>query len=128
MSLARAWLRELSGASGVALVVPATIVVALALLGIAGGFGGLSALGQALAGPSVPREVAAVAASKASPTATLVKGRAALVAAGQRSHAVAGGVLGAPGAAHWGGGASRPCGQSSGSGAGEPGIRPCTCG
>jgi hypothetical protein len=54
MSLARAWTRQLYGASGAALLVPGTIVVALALLGLAGGFGQLGSLGQAFAGPGVP--------------------------------------------------------------------------
>ena len=37
-----------------ALIVPGMLVASLALLALAGGFGGLMALGQALAGPSAP--------------------------------------------------------------------------
>lgn len=54
MSLARAWTRQLFGASGAALLVPGTVVVAIALLGLAGGFGQLGTLGQAFAGPALP--------------------------------------------------------------------------
>jgi hypothetical protein len=54
MTLARAWRRQLFGASGAALLVPGTLAVALVLLGFAGGFGRLGALGQAFAGPSIP--------------------------------------------------------------------------
>jgi hypothetical protein len=54
MGLARAWARQLYGASGAALLAPGAIVLALALLGFAGGFGQLGALGQAFTGPSVP--------------------------------------------------------------------------
>src|SRR5438067_1746432 len=54
MSLAQAWGRKLLGASGVALVVPAAIVGAVAALVLAGGFGRLGTLGQAFSGPSIP--------------------------------------------------------------------------
>jgi hypothetical protein len=54
MSLARAWTRQLYGASGAALLVPGAILLALALLGLAGGFGQLGTLSQAFAGPAVP--------------------------------------------------------------------------
>ena len=141
MSLARAWLRELSGASGVALVVPAAIVVALALLGIAGGFAGFGALGQALAGPGVPRQVAAVANSQEPSRAVpsvLGGHRASFVARGGGSHAVAasakvnsakaglGGASGGRGAATGSSGhsvapGSASVGTGSGPGASAPG-------
>jgi hypothetical protein len=54
MSLARAWTRQLYRASGAALMVPASVIASLAVLALAGGFGRLGALGQALSGPSVP--------------------------------------------------------------------------
>jgi hypothetical protein len=54
MILVRAWRRELLGGMGVVLIVPATLVVALALLALAGGFTGLGALGQAFSGPPLP--------------------------------------------------------------------------
>ena len=54
VSLARAWTRQLYGASGAVLLVPGALVAALLVLGLAGGFGGLGALAQTFAGPSVP--------------------------------------------------------------------------
>jgi len=54
MSLARSWRRALYGASGAALVVPATIAGALAVLALAGGFAGVGAIGQAFSGPTLP--------------------------------------------------------------------------
>jgi hypothetical protein len=54
MTLARAWTRQLCGAWGVALLAPATMIVALTVLALGGGFGGLSALGQLVSGPAVP--------------------------------------------------------------------------
>jgi hypothetical protein len=54
MTLARAWTRQLYGASGVALLAPLTMIAALAVLALSGGFGGLSALGQLVSGPAVP--------------------------------------------------------------------------
>jgi hypothetical protein len=70
MSLARAWTRQLYGASGAALLVPGTIVVALALLGLAGGFGQLGSLGQAFAGPGVPGGVQVAAKFRGSTAKT----------------------------------------------------------
>jgi hypothetical protein len=54
MTLARVWTRQLYGAWGVALLAPATMIAALAVLALSGGFGGLSALGQLVSGPAVP--------------------------------------------------------------------------
>jgi hypothetical protein len=57
MSLARDWTRQLYGAWGAALLAPVTMIAALAVLALGGGFGGLSALGQLLSGPGVPVDV-----------------------------------------------------------------------
>jgi hypothetical protein len=58
MSVARVWTRQLCGASGVALLVPGAVALALVLLAVAGGFGQLGDLSQALAGPSAPASTA----------------------------------------------------------------------
>jgi hypothetical protein len=47
-------MRQLGGASGAALLVPGTVVAALVVLALGGGFGGLGAVGQVFTGPSVP--------------------------------------------------------------------------
>jgi hypothetical protein len=96
MSLAQAWGRKLLGASGVALVVPAAIVDAVAALVLAGGFGRLGTLGQAFSGLPIPALEQAGGA-----------GAGAGVAAG-----VGGGASGGPGSA--GGGGSSSGGGSSG--------------
>jgi hypothetical protein len=57
MSLARAWTRQLFGASGVALLVPGAVALALIALAVAGGFGQLGDLSQAFAGPAAPATV-----------------------------------------------------------------------
>ncbi|MEA2196597.1 MAG: hypothetical protein QOJ25_648 [Solirubrobacteraceae bacterium] len=54
MTLARAWTHQLYGAWGVALLAPVTMIAALVVLAIGGGFGGLGALGQLVSGPAVP--------------------------------------------------------------------------
>lgn len=54
MSLVREWRRQVSTASGAALVVPLAVFGSMVLLALAGGFGQLGGLGQALAGPAVP--------------------------------------------------------------------------
>jgi hypothetical protein len=54
MSLARAWKRQLLGASGAALMVPGAIGCALIVLAFAGGFSRLGSLGQAFSGPATP--------------------------------------------------------------------------
>ncbi|MGI8429049.1 MAG: hypothetical protein ACR2OB_07025 [Solirubrobacteraceae bacterium] len=53
MTLGRAWMRQLFGASGAALLVPGSVVAALFVLAFAGGFGRLSTLGQVFSGPAV---------------------------------------------------------------------------
>jgi hypothetical protein len=54
MSLEKAWRWELYRGSVVALIVPAGIFAALAVLALAGGFSQLGSLGQLLSGPPVP--------------------------------------------------------------------------
>ncbi len=54
MSLARAWMRQLFGASGAALLVPGAVACAVAVLAFAGGFSRFDALGQAVSGPAPP--------------------------------------------------------------------------
>jgi hypothetical protein len=54
MILVRVWRRQLLGGMGAAAVVPGMLVASLALLALAGGFGGLTALGQAFSGPPAP--------------------------------------------------------------------------
>ena len=51
MSLARAWRRQLYGASTAALIVPAAMLAALVVLALGGGFGQVGVLGQIFAGP-----------------------------------------------------------------------------
>jgi hypothetical protein len=82
VSLARAWTRQLYGASGAALMVPGAIVCALVVLALAGGFGALGSLGQAFAGPSVPASsrIAGVPGSPRSARALPVAAAGAAVA------------------------------------------------
>jgi hypothetical protein len=54
MSLARAWRRQLFGASSAALIVPSAMLAALLVLALGGGFGSIGVLGQLFAGPSLP--------------------------------------------------------------------------
>ncbi|MDQ6606984.1 MAG: hypothetical protein M3Z06_10620, partial [Actinomycetota bacterium] len=109
MSLARAWTRQLFGASGAALLVPGTIACALAVLAFAGGFQRLGSIGQALSGPAAPPTVQATSAASDSRAAT--KLRVALAAVGGRgpgiiAGAVAGGGSGAVAASSGAGGSS----------------------
>jgi hypothetical protein len=54
MSLARAWRRQLYGASSVALIVPSAMLAALLVLALGGGFGQVGVLGQIFGGPPAP--------------------------------------------------------------------------
>jgi hypothetical protein len=54
MSLARAWRRQLYGASSAALIVPSAMLAALVVLALGGGFPQVGVLGQIFAGPSAP--------------------------------------------------------------------------
>src|SRR5947209_12167680 len=51
MTLARAWRRQLYGASSAALIVPSAMLGALLVLALGGGFGQIGVLGQIFAGP-----------------------------------------------------------------------------
>jgi hypothetical protein len=54
MTLARAWRRQLYGASSVALIVPSAMLAALVVLALGGGFSQVGVLGQIFAGPPAP--------------------------------------------------------------------------
>ena len=54
MSLARAWRRQLLGASTAALIVPSAMVAALVTLALSGAFSQVGVLGQLFVGPSLP--------------------------------------------------------------------------
>jgi hypothetical protein len=62
MSLARAWRRQLYGASSVALIVPSAMLAALVVLALGGGFGQVGVLGQIFAGPPAPSVAGGAAA------------------------------------------------------------------
>src|SRR5436305_5925955 len=59
MALVRVWRRQLMGGMSAAVIVPAALLASLVAPAFAGGFGGLTALGQALSGPSAPAPPAA---------------------------------------------------------------------
>src|SRR5579884_1913700 len=75
MGLVRAWARQRCEASGTALVVPAAVAGALAVLAIAGGFGGLAGIGQALSGPPIPARASSSAGGSAPLLASLAQAR-----------------------------------------------------
>jgi hypothetical protein len=52
--MVRVWRRRLLGGMGTATIVPGLLLASLVVLALAGGFGGLSALGQAFSGPALP--------------------------------------------------------------------------
>jgi hypothetical protein len=54
LTLARAWRRQLYGASGLALIVPGAMLAALFALVLAGAFSQVGVLDQVFAGPSLP--------------------------------------------------------------------------
>src|ERR1700741_5399145 len=54
MRLARAWRRQILGASLAAVLIPAAIIVPLAVLASAGEFRRIGGLGQVFAGPGIP--------------------------------------------------------------------------
>lgn len=54
MALARAWRRRLYASVGLAVILPAALLVVVALIALGGGFPSLSALKQALSGPAAP--------------------------------------------------------------------------
>lgn len=77
MTLARAWTRQLYGASFAALLVPGSVVAALLVLAFAGGFGRFAILGQAFSGPSTPLVAGARAAGSPLRLGHLLSGGAA---------------------------------------------------
>jgi hypothetical protein len=100
----RAWRRELFGGVSAALIVPGTLLAALAVLALGGGFARLGSLGQAFSGPPLP--VAAPTAATGTRSGPSVSTAAlAALAAGARSSAGPGTAI-APGnrAARFGGG------------------------
>jgi len=112
MTLVRVWRRQLLGGMGTAVIVPATLLGSLAVLALAGGFAGFTALGEALSGPSAPAGVTATghAATVARPVpATL----AAALSAPSAAQTAAGGAT--PG------GATRSGSQPSFPGSPAPG-------
>jgi len=54
MVLVRVWRRQLYGGMGAALLVPGMVLASFAVLALAGGFAGLTVLGQAFSGPAAP--------------------------------------------------------------------------
>jgi hypothetical protein len=122
-------MRQLFGASGAALLAPGAVALALVALAVAGGFGQLSDLSQAFAGPAAPSPVTAPgvrAAARAGgavlPVVRAVAPAAAAGAAvggarpGRGGHGVAAGPLAGIGPV----GTSGP--GSGSSGAGSPGT------
>ena len=55
--MVRDWWRRLLGGAGAAIIVPGMLVASLGVLAVAGGFGGLGALGQAFSGPPTPAAI-----------------------------------------------------------------------
>jgi hypothetical protein len=106
--MVRAWVRTIVGASGLAALGPAALVGALAVVGLGGGVGGLSSLGQLFAGPNVP---AASVAGGPRATANVLRAAPAILAPG-----ATGAVPGATAAA--GGSAAAPSGARSAPGGG----------
>lgn len=62
MTLARAWRRQLYGASSVALIVPSAMLAALVVMALGGGFSQVGVLGQIFAGPPAPSGAGGTAA------------------------------------------------------------------
>jgi hypothetical protein len=132
VSLARAWTRQLFGASGAALLVPGTVACALAVLAFAGGFQRLGSIGQALSGPAAPPAVRSTSAASDSRAAAKLRvalaavvgpAPARLVGAAARGGSAAvtgsgaaGGVSGSGGSGRSGGSGGRGNGGSGGRG------------
>lgn len=123
MILVRAWRRELSAGVGTALIIPASLLAALAVLALAGGFARVGSLGQALTGPPAPAvPTGAVRASagrtRANGSLAATASAAALPAAASKSGAGAGGTTGAPAPASLGVGHTHT--QQGGTTGGQP--------
>lgn len=148
MSLARAWRRQLLGASTAALIVPSAMVAALLALALSGAFSRVGVLGQLFVGPSLPgasvaggqpglgvgsRDTSAVAlpvipvvsvsASASAPRGGVVHRAPATrpVLTASRGTGVAGGAIGGPGGTVVTVGRGGSGGGSAGSGGGSGG-------
>ncbi len=120
MSLARAWRRQLLGASGMAVLAPAATIMAIALLALAGGFAHLAGLGQAFSGPTLPFAPAGAggvpgSAGHGRRTRTQVTGLGATLLLASATGA---GIAAAGGGAAGHGGAGRPGGGGGSRGPG----------
>jgi len=117
MTLVRARRRQLWGGLSVALIGPGALLTSFALLALAGGFGGLGALGQALSGPPIPAAVQTGAGSARVSRPLSNRLLAALPATVRGSR----GLVHGPSPTH---GTARPVsGQRSPAGPGAPGQR-----
>jgi hypothetical protein len=126
MSLVRAWSRQLYGASGVALLVPGAVGLALVALAVAGGFGQLGDLSQAFAGPAAPAPVRVPGATSAARNAAAAAVLPVVVAAAPPTRVAATGAPGHRGAAPAGGNKNPHAGvgpvATSGPGTGSTGT------
>ncbi len=120
MTLGRVWRGQLLGAVGAAVTVPVALVGAIAVLALAGGFGGLSSLGQAFSGPSIPASQPASDRAQATARPVPAALAAALSTTGARTAASAAGAASPSGAA-----SSAPTHSTSSSG-GRSGGSPST--
>jgi hypothetical protein len=124
MELARAWTRQAFQASGAAVLMPGMLIIALIVLAVGGGFGGLGVLGQALSGPGFPAgsNVAGVPGASGAPS-PLPPVVPAGPGPGTTPVGVAGAGAGAPGAAGGGIPATGPRPVDSGGGQKTPGSK-----
>src|SRR5690242_4856013 len=97
MSLARAWRRQLYGASSAALIVPSAMLAALIVLALGGGFGQVGVLGQIFAGPPAPSAAGTIAAGGAGAVARALPTIPAAALVGGRSRPATRSVATAPG-------------------------------
>jgi hypothetical protein len=106
----------------VALLAPVTIIAALVVLALSGGFGGLGALGQLVSGPAVPAGANAPGAPSPFQTATRLPvvpaGPAPVSAAGHGTTRVAAVTPGTTGTGSGGGGSHPGGGRGLGVGSG----------
>ena len=87
MTLARAWTRQLLGASGAALLVPGAVAVALISLVASGGFARIADLGQAVSGPAASTLPRADSGAATGPRAPLRRLLASAGTAASPTHA-----------------------------------------
>jgi hypothetical protein len=131
MTLVRVWRSHLLGGVGAAALVPVTLLGSIAALGLAGGFGGLSALGQAFSGPSVPasalhndRRGASARPVPAALAAALSAGVPASAAAVPGGSIQAGGASASSGGASTAGSQPQASNGAPGTGSGGVSARP----